>query len=154
MGAYGGPMMHYGYCPGARSGADGRAWGWHGPGMMGGGAMMGRGGMMGGDGVDVSAWLDNAKTTIGITAAQETAWSAYVEAAQADRATMVDMHSQMYSAMSAGAHAPDRLQAHIDLMSSRLASLERVQAATRALYEALAPEQRARADQALWSGCW
>jgi hypothetical protein len=149
MGAYDGPMMHYGYCPGAPTGANGAARGWHGPGMMGGG------GMMGGRGADIAGSLESARAEIGITAAQEPAWSAYVEAAQADRTAMAGMHDQMgASMMGAAANAPERLQAHLDLMSGRLASLQAIQAATRALYDVLTPEQRQRADQALWSGCW
>lgn len=147
MGAYDGPMMHYGYCPGASAGAGGAERGWHGPGMMAGG------GMMGSRSADVTTWLDSAKAEIGVTSAQEQAWAAYVEAAQTDRTGMTAMHSQMRS-LNAAVNAPDRLQAHIEVMSARLASLQGVQSATRALYDVLTPEQRERADRALWSGCW
>ena len=141
VGSYDGPMMHYGYCPGAPAAANGAQRGWHGPGMM----------MRG---VDAGAWLDDAKTRIGVTTAQDSAWSAYAEAVEADRASMYGMHEQMRASVIDGASAADRLQAHINMMSARLASLQRVGDATRALYDVLAPEQRQRADQVLWSGCW
>jgi hypothetical protein len=159
-GPYHGPMMAYGYCPGA-GGADGAPQGWYGPGMMGGGRgggmmhggggpMMGRGGF---SAEATTAWLEAAKAQIGVTAAQEQAWSAYADAVQADRASMAQMHAQM-PMMQPGANAPDRLQAHLDLMQARFASLQQVQAASQALYQALSDDQRARANQTLWSGCW
>lgn len=156
MGSDLGPMMAYGYCPGS-GGRD--AGGWYGPGMMGGhmgGGMMG-GGMMGGGAFDpeqTSAWLEQAKTSIGVTPAQEEAWSAYADAVAADRAAMLEMHSQMPAMMMSGPNASDRLQAHLDIMATRLSSLQRVNEATQALYAVLTPEQSQRADDALWSGCW
>lgn len=146
-----GPMMAYGYCPGS-GGRD--AGGWYGPGMMGGHM---RGGMMGGGGFNpeqTAAWLEQAKTGIGVTQAQEEAWSAYARAVAADRAAMLEMHRQMPAMMMSGSNASDRLQAHLDIMATRLSSLQRVNEATHALYAVLTPEQRQRADDALWSGCW
>ena len=152
-----GPMMSYGYCPGAAASASRPSQGWYGPGMMQGG-MMG-GGMMGRvggpfDPQQTQAWLDQAKTHIGVTPAQESAWTAYASAVEADRASMLQMHAQMPTMMGAQYSAPDRLQAHLGLMSARLASLQQIEAATQALYQVLMPEQRQRADQTLWSGCW
>jgi Spy/CpxP family protein refolding chaperone len=144
-------MMGYGYCPGGWNGDSAPAQGWYGPGMMGGG-MMWRGGF---DPQQTSAWLDAAKQAITITPAQEQAWSAYAAAVQADRAAMLAMHAQMPALMGAGnADAPDRLQAHLSLMQTRLASLQQVEAASQALYQVLTPDQRTRANRALWSGCW
>jgi LTXXQ motif family protein len=152
-----GPMMSYGYCPSSTGSANGSSQGWYGPGMMQGG-MMG-GGMMGRTGgpfdpQQTQAWLDQARTQIGVTAAQESAWAAYASAVAADRASMLQMHAQMPAMMSTQASAPDRLQAHLGLMSARLASLQQIEAATQALYQVLTPQQRQRADQTLWSGCW
>jgi Spy/CpxP family protein refolding chaperone len=140
-------MMSYGYCPGYARGSRGPSQGWYGPGMMG-------GHMMGGGMMSSGAWLDQARTELGVTQAQEQAWSAYVEAVEADRGAMLAMHSQMSAQMVPGANAPDRLQAHIDMMSTRLTSLQQIETATRALYQVLTPEQRERADRTLWSGCW
>jgi hypothetical protein len=67
---------------------------------------------------------------------------------------MLQMHSQMPAMMSAQSSAPDRLQAHLGFMSARLASLQQIEAATQALYQILTAQQRQRADQTLWSGCW
>lgn len=161
-GPYYGPMMSYGYCPGGPSANGGPQQGWYGSGMMGSGHMMG-GPMMGGpmmgrgasfDPQQAAAWLDAAKTQVGVTQAQEPAWSAYADAVQADRASMLQMHAQMPTMMGAAANAPDRLQTHIALMAARQASLQQVQAASQALYQELTPEQRQRANQILWSGCW
>jgi hypothetical protein len=154
QGPYAGPMMAYGYCPGGGAGAQGGGRGWYGPGMMGGGGHMMGGGGAPLDTARTDAWLDEAKTAIGIAAEQETLWSAYADAVRADRTSMLEMHNQMPAMMQRGANGPDRLQAHLSLMSTRLASLQGVEAATRALYEAMSAEQRQRADDALWSGCW
>lgn len=155
-----GPMMGYGYCPGAPDTGDQAGQGWRGPGMM-----MGRGGMMGGgrmggpmhgaDPQQTASWLDSASREIGVTGGQQQAWSAYAEAVQADRAAMAAMHAQMPAMMGdANADAPARLAAHTSFMQARLESLQRVQAASEALYSVLTPEQRTRANRALWSGCW
>lgn len=161
-GPYYGPMMSYGYCPGGPSANGAPQQGWYGSGMMGsghmmggpmtGGPMMGRGALF--DPQQTAAWLDAAKTQIGVTHAQDQAWSAYADAVQADRESMLQMHAQMPAMMGTGANAPDRLQAHIALMAARQASLQQVQAASQALYQLLTPEQRQRANQTLWSGCW
>lgn len=150
-----GPMMSYGYCPGS-AGANRPSQGWYGPGMMSGmmgGGMMGR---VGGpfDTQQTQTWLAQARTQIGVTPSQAAAWEAYSSAVEADRASMLQMHAQMPAMMTARVSAPDRLQAHLGLMSARLASLQQIETATQALYQALTPEQRQRADQALWSGCW
>lgn len=156
-GPYYGPMMSYGYCPGGPSANGAPQQGWYGSGMMSSGHMMG-GPMMGGgapfDPQQTAAWLDAAKTQIGITHAQDQAWSTYADAVQADRASMLQMHAQMPTMMSPGANAPDRLQAHLALMAARQSSLQQVQTASQALYQVLTPEQRQRANQTLWSGCW
>jgi hypothetical protein len=158
-------MMGYGYCPGAASGEEGGQRGWYGSGMMGGrggmmgGGMMGAGPMMGGAGAfdpqQAHAWLEAAKSQIGITSVQELAWNAYAQAVEADRASMLDMHQQMPAMMSGtGSSAPDRLQAHLSFMQTRVTSLQQVQETSQALYQVLTPEQRQSADQVLWSGCW
>ena len=72
--------------------------------------MMG-GGMMGRVGdpfapQQTQAWLDQAKTQIGVTSAQEGAWTAYANEVEADRASMLQMHSQMPAMMSAQPTAP------------------------------------------------
>jgi LTXXQ motif family protein len=171
-GPYYGPMMGYGYCPGGASDQAGAQQGWYGSGMMGGRGMMGGGHMMGsGQGMmgagpmmgaagafdpeQAHGWLESAKSQIGITAAQEQSWQAYADAVEADRASMRAMHQQMPAMMSqSGGDAPDRLQAHLGFMQARLASLQQVQQTSQALFQALTPEQRERADQVLWSGCW
>ncbi|MDX2275030.1 MAG: Spy/CpxP family protein refolding chaperone [Hyphomonadaceae bacterium] len=157
-GPYYGPMMSYGYCPGGPTANGGPQQGWYGPGMMGGAGHMMGGPMMGGgasfDSQQTARWLDAARTRIGITRAQEEAWSAYADAVQADRASMLQMHSQMPMMMGSGGSAPDRLQAHVALMAARQASLQQVQVASQVLYQILTAEQRQQADQTLWSGCW
>ncbi len=154
MGAYGGPMMYAGYCPGT---ADGQARGWYGPGMMGRGGMMGGGSMMSGaglSGADADAWLADAKKEIGVKAAQEAAWSDYVDAVETDRASVVAMHDQMQALHRPDASAPDRLQVHAQLMAARANAMAQLRTATQTLYQQLTPEQKKKADRALWSGCW
>jgi Spy/CpxP family protein refolding chaperone len=117
--------------------------------------MMGPGMRGGFDPEQTTAWLDNARREIGVTAAQEQAWTAYADAVQADRAAMAAMHAQMPAMMGgAGADAPTRLQAHLSFMQARLDSLRQVTSASEALYEVLTPEQRTQANRTLWSGCW
>lgn len=150
-----GPMMAYGYCPGAAIGNGAHRQGWYGGGMMGGrGGMMSGGMAYGFEPQQTAAWLDAAKRELGIGSAQEAAWSAYADAVQADHASMLAMHAQMPAMMSAASAAPDRLQAHLNFMQARLASLQLVETASRTLFQVLTPNQRARANQTLWSGCW
>jgi hypothetical protein len=108
------------------------------------------GGLMGPDAEAAAARLARAKTEIGITPEQEEAWSAYAEAIEANRAAMAEMHGQMREQMAPGAHAPERMQAHLTMMAAHLAAMQQVQSASQALYAALTEEQRERADQALW----
>jgi hypothetical protein len=41
---------------------------------------------------------------------------------------------------------PDRLTMHEEMMTARLESMKAVNAATRALYDSMSPEQKAKAD--------
>ncbi len=133
----------YGYGPG---------WGGH-RGMMGGpGGMMGgpggfygpgggRGMMMGGfSGAYAGQQLDDLKSTLGITADQETAWKQYADAVKA-RADLMQSHRQQM--FTDGPVTPDqRLAFH----QQGLDQLQQVTTARRDLYNVLTPQQRTTAD--------
>jgi hypothetical protein len=111
-------------------------------GMMGGhqGMMGGRQGMMGGDPVAYAdQQLTRLKTTLGITADQEDAWSTYEESVKGKAAVMLS-HRQTMSA--GGMATPEQRFA---FHQQGLDQMQKVTIASRDLYTELTPEQQARA---------
>lgn len=86
--------------------------------------------------------LDQLKTSLGITAEQEEAWSKYAEAVSA-RDTLMQSRRE---ARLGGAVTPEQLD---ELRQSRQTQRERMWTARQELYAALTPEQRANAAQLL-----
>jgi hypothetical protein len=103
----------------------GMGMGMMGGGMMGGGPgfMAGGSGMMGTDGYGIEERLAAQKSALKITSEQEGAWQAYAKVVKAQ----ADLRSK--------------------LVKERFEQFEAVNAATKNLYGALTPEQRAIADQ-------
>jgi hypothetical protein len=108
-------------------------------------------GMMHGNGPGMMAEqkLDQVKTRLGITPAQEGAWQAYAAKAGEQAAQKQTMHAQRQQAADAATPAPERMEQHLALMSQHLAGMQGVSAALGELYAVLTPEQRVIADQQL-----
>ncbi len=129
-----------------------------GMGMMGGCQMMG--GMMqgmGGMGGNMSAHSEGRvaflKAELGITDAQQSAWTAYAEALRKNLSNMQGMHQSMMKAVDAKS-AVERLDAHIAGMEGRLASLKEIKTPLAALYAVLSDEQKKKADDLITGmGC-
>jgi hypothetical protein len=129
--------------------------GWMGPGMQGGmmGPGMMGGMMMGPTGAQLDAHLAAAKGQLGIGADQEPVWSAYVEAVKNAADAMADYRqTMMTSCMQGQMSMPDMHAQMLSLMESRLAALKDINAAAKALYEKLNPQQRVLADRVLPQG--
>lgn len=138
------------------SGMMGRS-GMMGSGMMGSGMMGGGCGMMtGGFGADeeLDTYVDGRvaflEAELGITQDQQGVWKDYADALRSNAEAMGSMHGRMRGAMKRQDAAPTAwLDLHIEMMRSRLAALEALKPATEALYVALTPEQKQKADRLL-----
>lgn len=131
---------------------DGWFWG---RGMMGQwfrGEMMGRGMMDGwGGGMMMGPRFSEQrlaalKKELEITDAQAKAWDDYAAAIKSSSESMRDLHLQMMSA-SDPTTLPDRLKLSQGMMEARIEVMKSTNAATLALYEALSPEQKKKADE-------
>jgi hypothetical protein len=135
-----------------------------GPGKMGGG-MMG-GGMMGGGMMDMGSMrgmglsderLAAVKAELNLTDAQLPLWNAFVEVvkanAQAMRQNMGMMQGQGAQPgpgmMMTSVPLPERLERREKMMTAHLEALRKVIAAVSPLYDALTPDQKAKADRLL-----
>ncbi len=155
-GGYGPGGDGCGFGPGGFSGGHGPGMmgGGYGPGMMGGGygpGMMGGGygpGMMGGDADYVAARLERFKSYLGITAAQDGAWQAFVGKSKQQAETMRASHEAMFAAMQdPKMTAPERAALRSTMMKQRVTEMDSMAGALKDLYAALTPEQRALVDQ-------
>ena len=123
-------------------------------GMMAGGCPM-MGAMMGdGETPSYSAGrIAFLKAELAITDTQQKVWDAYAEALKHNLQGMQDMHKTMMTAMM-GKTPVEKLDAHVTAMESHLTALKEIKPALAALYEALSPDQRKKADGLLTGmGC-
>lgn len=132
-----------------------------GSGMMGHGMMM-RGAM------DMAAMhcmglseqrLSAAKTELKITDAQTPQWNAFVEAEKSSAAAIgpgmlqgAGHGAQSGTGMVMPGPLPERLARHEAMITAHLDALKKVRAAVSPLYDALTPDQKAKADQLLCAG--
>lgn len=125
-----------------------------GRGMMGGGMMelMQNCPMMGGAS-HTEGRIAFLRAELGITDAHKAVWEAYATQLKANLQGMAGMQRSMTAMMSAKSPG-ERLDASITMMEGRLKALKDVKPALAALYAALTPEQKAKADQLLTGmGC-
>lgn len=94
--------------------------------------------------------LSALKSALQITEAQEPAWNAYATAMKQQAADMQAFRAGV--AGKAPATVPERLDLRSELMKKRAEGFEKAAAATKELYAALTPEQKALADQRLARG--
>ncbi|WP_372929742.1 Cache 3/Cache 2 fusion domain-containing protein [Methyloceanibacter sp.] len=96
----------------------------------------------------VEGRLAYARTLLGITDDQAAAWKAYEDVSRANVTTMRVAHQAMLNAEQSG-EIVDRMRAQTAEMEARLNARKALQPATEALYKALTPGQRQRADVVL-----
>jgi hypothetical protein len=96
----------------------------------------------------VEGRLAYAKTLLGITDDQAAAWKAYEDASRANVQGMRAAQQAMMDAERVGSPI-DRMHTQTGMAQARLDALKALQPATEALYQALTPEQRERADAVL-----
>ncbi len=129
-----------------------------GPGMMGygsGGPWMMRGSdsgpaMCGAMAGHMEGRLAFVKTELKITAAQETLWSAYADAARGKASTMLARCTTMMSRRDAKLSLPDRLDQNEQLMAAQLDAVRATNKALKPLYESFSDSQKQTADQLFW----
>jgi Spy/CpxP family protein refolding chaperone len=138
--------------------------GWEiGPGMMGrwmrGGMMRMMGCPMMGEAAEgpVTTFAEGRiaflKAELAITDAQRSAWESYAEAIKRNLESMRGMWQTMRAVFEAKTPV-ERIDAHLAAMESRLTALKGLRAPLATLYEALSPDQRAKADEILTDvGC-
>jgi hypothetical protein len=134
---------------GSRGYGPGMMWG-QGGGMMGGCGMMGYRGSVADDHSYADGRIAFLKAELKITEAQNTVWNDYADALRTNSQIMITMHKQMSDRFKQDDHSALKfLDFHIQAMKSRLAALEALKPTTEALYKALSPDQRKKADDVL-----
>ena len=93
----------------------------------------------------VEGRLAYARTVLGITDSQAAAWKAYEEVSRANVQSMQAAQTAMMRAEQSDS-ALDRMHAQTLMMQARLDARKALEPVTIALYKALTPEQRQRAD--------
>ena len=93
----------------------------------------------------VEGRLAYAKTLLGITDSQAAAWKAYEDVSRTNVQSIRAAQRAMIDAERTGS-AIDRMHAQTDMAQARLDAMKALQPATEALYKALTPDQRERAD--------
>jgi hypothetical protein len=143
---------------GMKMGRDGMMGG-HGqtmmPGMMGGRDCPMIGMMQRGDAgtMHIEGRLAFLVAELGITDAQNEAWTTYAAALRKNLEGMRSMHVAMMKAMETG-NPVERLNARISVMESRLNALREMKPALEQFYATLTADQKAKADQLLTGiGC-
>jgi hypothetical protein len=132
------------------AGCTGAGTGHQGMGMQHGGP----GGMRGASAADVASRLATVKTELGITAAQEPAWQTFETVARQHAEARQAMRSAMQARMQDpnAAAGVDHAAQREAMMKQRESHKAEGEAARRALYAVLTPEQKAIADRQLGAG--
>jgi hypothetical protein len=93
----------------------------------------------------VEGRLAYAKTLLGITDSEAAAWKAYEDVSRANVQRLRMARQVMLTAEQSGSPI-DRMHAQTNMMQAQLDARQALQPVTEALYKALTPEQRERAD--------
>ena len=96
----------------------------------------------------VEGRLAYAKTLLGITDSEAAAWKAYEDVSRTNVQSIRAAQQAMIDAERTGS-AIDRMHAQTAMVQARLDAMKALQPATEALYNALTPDQRERADVVL-----
>ena len=133
------------------------------PGMMGHGDwapwMMGSGrhhGMMMAPGM-IQAFAEGKlaflKSLLGITEAQSGPWNAFAEVVRAQAKSLAEsQQKRMPASVQPELSLPQWVDLHLETMEEHLAAMKKIKPALDALYQALTPEQRQKADQLIRIG--
>lgn len=113
------------------------------------------GGMMRGE--DMPSFAEGRvaflQAELAITAAQKQLWDAYAGALRANLQSMHDVRQAM-KGRGSDMNPVERLDMHLTAMEARVKALQAIKPPLAALYDALTPDQKKRADELLTSmGC-
>ncbi len=98
------------------------------------------------DGRHMERRIDDLKTRLKLTAAQQPLFDRYVKSMEAQRDEMRSKFDQMRD-KGASMSLPERQQQHLDMMRARMKGMEEINAALTDLYAKLTPEQRKVLDE-------
>ena len=88
------------------------------------------------------------KSWLGITEAQSGPWNAFAEAVRAQAKSMAEsQQKRMPTPGQPEVTLPQWVDLHLQMMEEHLAAMKKIKPAFDALYQALTPEQRQKADQ-------
>jgi hypothetical protein len=104
--------------------------------------------MMNGQEQRLDQRLDGLKKQLGITTAQDAAWTAYAAAVKKNAEGMQGAHQTMRQGMTAKTPV-ERLDGHIAAMDGRANLMKALKPALMNLYESLTADQKAKANSAL-----
>ncbi|KAB2942297.1 MAG: Spy/CpxP family protein refolding chaperone [Hyphomicrobium sp.] len=94
------------------------------------------------------------KAQLGITDAQATTWNAYLAAFRKHLTAMQQHHQAMMTAMGAGTTSAQRAEALVASMDACHDAMKELKTAYVALYQALTPEQKQKADALFIGMSW
>ena len=93
------------------------------------------------------------KSWLGITEAQSGPWNAFAEAVRAQAKSMAEsQQKRMPTPGQPELTLPQWVDLHLQMMEEHLAAMKKIKPALDALYQALTPEQRQKADQLIRMG--
>jgi hypothetical protein len=88
------------------------------------------------------------KSWLGITEAQSGPWTAFADVVRAQAKSMAESHQKrMPTPGQPEATLPQWVDLHLQMMEEHLVAMKKIKPALDALYQALTPEQRQKADQ-------
>jgi hypothetical protein len=93
------------------------------------------------------------KSLLGITEAQSGPWNAFAEVVRAQAKSMAEaQQKRMPTPGQPEVTLPQWVELHLQMMEEHLAAMKKIKPAFDALYQALTPEQRQKADQLIRMG--
>ena len=88
------------------------------------------------------------KSLLGITEAQSGPWNTFADAVRAHAKSMAELQQKrMPTSGQPKSTLPQWVDLHLQMMEEHLAAMKKIKPALDALYQALTPEQRQKADQ-------
>lgn len=93
------------------------------------------------------------KSLLGITAAQSGPWNTFAEVVRAQAKSLAEsQQKRMPASGQPELSLPQWVDLHLETMEEHLAAMKKIKPALDALYQALTPEQRQKADQLIRIG--
>jgi hypothetical protein len=92
------------------------------------------------------------KSWLSITEAQSGPWNTFADAVRAQAKSIAESQQKRMPATGQEWTLPQWVDVHLQTMEEHLAAMKKIKPALEALYQALTPEQRQKADQLIRNG--